>query len=114
MIRRSFLALTCVCWGSCIFARTLQDPDIDAAEKLFSLKVLDRLGEQKLPLREDYYQEFIFCQAIREANVVLSCRRLLSGFGIDRSGEILDVAMRVIPYALGDGSAKELNESREH
>ena len=42
-------------------ARAFESPNITSLEKLYSLKVLNGLNEQKLPLKEELNDEFIFC-----------------------------------------------------
>jgi hypothetical protein len=39
----------------------------DSPDKLFSLNVLNELNQQELPLREAIGDNFVFCQAVREA-----------------------------------------------
>jgi hypothetical protein len=54
--------------GMLFKAQAFKDPVINSPEKLYSLNVLDRLGEQRLPLKEELNEEFVFCRAVREAN----------------------------------------------
>jgi hypothetical protein len=42
-------------------------PGITSPEKLYSLDVLNGLNEQPLPLKEAIDDDFVFCQAVREA-----------------------------------------------
>jgi hypothetical protein len=56
--------------GMLFKARAFKSPSIDSPERLYSLNVLDGLSEQKLPLREELDDDFIFCQAVREAHSV--------------------------------------------
>ncbi|PVH71197.1 hypothetical protein DL98DRAFT_597158 [Cadophora sp. DSE1049] len=57
-------------------ARAFKSPSIDCPERLYSLKVLKGLNEQPLPLRDEMNDEFIFCEAVREAQGVRIAREL--------------------------------------
>ena len=52
--------------GMLFKARAFKSPSIDCPEKLYSLKVLEGLNEQPLPLRDEINDEFIFYKAIRK------------------------------------------------
>ncbi|EQL28673.1 hypothetical protein BDFG_08585 [Blastomyces dermatitidis ATCC 26199] len=43
-------------------------PVTDCPEKLYSLRVLDGLGEQELKLKDELLDQHVFCQALREAD----------------------------------------------
>ena len=50
--------------------KEFKSPSIDCPERLYSLDVLDGLNEQTLPLKEELDDDFVFCQAVREAHSV--------------------------------------------
>jgi hypothetical protein len=102
--------------GMLFKARAFKSPSIDCPERLYSLKVLKGLNEQPLPLRDEMNDEFIFCQAVREAQGVRIARELQLSSGWVRyrmkiGGEITGFGQVMRPYNLRDGSAKGLNES---
>jgi hypothetical protein len=79
---------------------------------------LNGLNEQKLPLKEEFDDEFIFCQAVREADGVRIARELQATIDWMRywmkiGGQITGFELVAKPYVLRDGAAKGLNESRE-
>lgn len=41
-------------------------PVLDCPEKLYSLWVLDRLGQQELKLKDGILDDYVFCQALWE------------------------------------------------
>ncbi len=47
--------------GMLFKAQAFASPSINSLEKLYSLNILNELGEQKLPLKEKLDNEFIFC-----------------------------------------------------
>jgi len=99
-------------------ARAFKSPSIDCPERLYSLKVLKGLNEQPLPLRDNMNDEFIFCEAVREAQGVRIARELQLSSGSVRyrmkvGGEITGFGQVLKPYNLRDGAAKGLNESRK-
>jgi hypothetical protein len=55
-------------------AQAFKDLSINSPEKPYSLNVLDRLGEQRLLLKEELNEEFVFCQAVREADCICIAR----------------------------------------
>ncbi|KAH7418893.1 hypothetical protein BKA64DRAFT_763767 [Cadophora sp. MPI-SDFR-AT-0126] len=89
--------------GMLFKARAFKSPSIDCPERLYSLKVLKGLNEHPLPLRDEMNDEFIFCQAVREAKVVR--------YRMKVGGEITGFSQVLKPYNVRDGSAKGLNES---
>jgi hypothetical protein len=102
--------------GMLFKARAFKSPSIDCPESLYSLKVLKGLNEQPLPLRDEMNDEFIFCEAVREAQGVRIARELQLSSGSVRyrmkvGGEITGFGQVLKPYNLRDGSAKGLNES---
>ncbi|KAL5312965.1 hypothetical protein ACEPPN_019391 [Leptodophora sp. 'Broadleaf-Isolate-01'] len=102
--------------GMLFKARAFKSPSIDCPERLYSLKVLKGLNEQPLPLRDEMNDEFIFCEAVREAQGVRIARELQLSSGSVRyrmkvGGEITGFGQVLKPYNLRDGAAKGLNES---
>ena len=98
--------------------KAFRDPNIDSPAKLYSLRVLNGLGEQKLPLREDLDEKFLFCQTIREVDgakiaLALGATTAWIRYQLKKGGEVIGLPMHVIPYVLRDGNAKSLNESSE-
>jgi hypothetical protein len=99
-------------------AKAFESPNITSPEKLYSLKVLNGLNEQKLPIKEELNDEFIFCQAVREADGVRIARELQATtdwmrYRMKIGGQITGFEQVTKPYVLRDGAAKGLNESRE-
>lgn len=43
-------------------------PVMDCPEKLYRLRILDRLSEQELKLKNEILDQNVFCQAVREAD----------------------------------------------
>jgi hypothetical protein len=98
-------------------AQAFKSPSIDSPEKLYSLDVLDGLNEQALPLKEELDEDFVFCQAVREAHGVRIARelKLLSDsvrYRMKKGGQITGFA-QVTKLYVRDGAAKALNESRK-
>jgi hypothetical protein len=99
-------------------ARAFKSPSFDSLEALYSLNVLDGLNEQPLPLREELDENFVFCQVVREAHSVRIAHdvQLISAsvrYRMKKGGQITGFAQVTKPYALRDGAAKVLNESRK-
>lgn len=46
---------------------TTTGPVLDSPESLYSLGVLDGLGQQELKLKDDLLDKYVFCQTVREA-----------------------------------------------
>ncbi|KAE9373871.1 hypothetical protein N431DRAFT_407568 [Stipitochalara longipes BDJ] len=102
--------------GMLFKARAFKSPSIDSPERLYSLDVLDNLNEQQLPLKEEFDEKFIFCQAVREAEGfrIAHERQLPSGsvrYRMKKGGQITGFAEVTKPYCLRDSAAKALNES---
>jgi hypothetical protein len=94
-------------------------PGITSPEKLYNLDVLNGLNEQPLPLKETINNDFVFCQAVREAYGVRINheRQLTTGsirYRMKKSGQITGFDQVTKPYVLRDGTAKALNESRKY
>lgn len=100
-------------------AQAFKDPCINSPKKLYSLNVLDGLGEQRLPLKEELNEEFVFCQAVREADCIRITRNQQATtdwirYWMKKGGEITGFADVIKPYVLRDGTAKALNDSRQY
>jgi hypothetical protein len=101
------------CWACCSKSRPSNLPD-----KLYSLNVLKGLNEQPLPLKEAIDDDFVFCQAVREAYGVRIAHELALTsasvrYRMKKGGRITGFAQVTKPYCLRDGAAKALNESRK-
>jgi hypothetical protein len=99
-------------------AQAFKSPSIDSPERLYSLDVLDGLNEQELPLKDELGDDFVFCQAVREAHSVRIAHELkLSSdsirYRMKKGGQITGFAQVTKPYVLRDRAAKALNESRK-
>lgn len=93
-------------------------PVMDSPEKLYSLRVLDGLGEQELKLKDEILDQPVFCQALREPNGIrIALEKKLTGgwvsYRMRRGGEITGFAEVAKPYCLRYGAAKAFNDSRE-
>ncbi len=99
-------------------AQAFNSPSIDSPERLYSLDVLDGLNEQELPLKDELSDDFVFCQAVREAHNIQFAHELkLSSdsirYRMKKGGQITGFAQVTKPYVLRDGAAKALYESRK-
>lgn len=99
--------------------QAFKSPSIDSPEKLYSLNVLQGLNEQELPLKDEILDDFVFCQAVREAEGVRIAHDLqLSSasvrYRMKIGGQITGFKQVTKPYVLRDGAAKALNESRKY
>ncbi|KAJ5111736.1 hypothetical protein NUU61_001366 [Penicillium alfredii] len=89
---------------------------VDCPENLYSLGVLNGLGEQELKLKDEILDQFVFCQAIREADgfrIALD-EQLSEGslrYRMKRGGEITGFAEVTKPYGLRYGAAKAFNDN---
>ena len=97
--------------------QAFQSPSIVSPEKLYSLGVLKGLNEQKLPLKDELSDDFVFCQTVETAcGVALAQQLQLSSnsvrYRMKIGGQITGFAVTK-PYVLRDGAAKALNESRK-
>jgi hypothetical protein len=98
--------------------QAFKSPSIDSPERLYSLNVLQGLNEQELPLKDKILDDFVFCQAVREAEGVRIAHDLqLSSasvrYRMKIGGQITGFKQVMKPYVLRDGAAKALNESRK-
>lgn len=93
-------------------------PVMDCPEKLYSLRVLDGLGQQELMLKDEILDRPVFCHALREPNGIrIALEKSLTGgwvrYRIKQGGEITGFAEVTKPYCLRYGAAKAFNDSRE-
>ena len=98
--------------------QAFKSPSVYSPEKLYSLNVLQGMNEQELPFKDEMLDNFVFCQAVREAEGVRIAHNLqLSSASIRYrmkiGGQITGFKQVTKPYVLRDGAAKALNESRE-
>ncbi|ODH43977.1 hypothetical protein ACO22_00949 [Paracoccidioides brasiliensis] len=105
--------------GMLFHIEVFKSPSLKTPERLYSLRILDRLNQQELPLRDDLANKFIFCMVVREGDGVRIAheRQLTTSLlrnCMKRGGKItgLDQVMKL--YVLRDGAAKAFNKSREY
>ncbi|EGC45157.1 conserved hypothetical protein [Histoplasma capsulatum var. duboisii H88] len=102
--------------GMLFHIKAFKSPIITSPEKLYDLGVLNGLNQQRVPLRADLDDKFVFCQAVREGDAVHLIRelKLTSSslrYRMKKGGEITGFEDVTKPYVLRDGAAKALNES---
>ena len=95
---------------------TTTGPVLDSPEKLYSLEVLDGLGQQQLKLKDELLDKYMFCQTIREATgfrVALEVKLLASTVRsrMRRAGQITGFDDITKPYILRYAGAKAFNSS---
>ncbi|KAL2810116.1 hypothetical protein BDW59DRAFT_155642, partial [Aspergillus cavernicola] len=93
-------------------------PVLDSPENLYSLGVLDGLGQQPLLLKDEILDMFVFCQVERVPTgyqIVLDKKMTASMVGsrMRRGGEITGFDQVTHPYNLRYAGAKEFNNSEE-
>ncbi|KAL4761146.1 uncharacterized protein BDW70DRAFT_150295 [Aspergillus foveolatus] len=74
---------------------TTTGPVLDSPEKLYSLGVLDGLGQQELKLKDELFDKYAFCQTVREAagfRIAVEKKLLASTvtFRMRRAGQITE------------------------
>jgi hypothetical protein len=89
---------------------------VDCPENLYKLDVLDGLGQQELKLKDEILDQFVFCQAVREADGIRIAleEQLTEGalrYRMKRGGEITGFEQVTKPYCLRYGAAKAFNDS---
>ncbi|EAW17037.1 DUF3435 domain-containing protein [Aspergillus fischeri NRRL 181] len=89
---------------------------VDCPENLYNLGVLDGLGQQELKLKDEILDQFVFCQAVREADGIQITleEQLTEGalqYQMKRGGEITGFEQVTKPYCLRYGAAKAFNDS---
>ncbi|EGE80241.2 hypothetical protein BDDG_03182 [Blastomyces dermatitidis ATCC 18188] len=102
--------------GMLFHFKAFKDPNITSPESLYRLDVLKGLNQQKLLLREDLRDKFLFCEAIRDGETVkllqavrLSPRKV--SYRMKKGGELTGFEQTVKPYVLRNGAANKLNEN---
>jgi hypothetical protein len=63
--------------GDAIQIPAFQSPSITSPERLYSFDVFDSLNKQALPLRAELDEDFVFCQALREARGIRIAHELM-------------------------------------
>lgn len=101
------------------FKNISQDgPTVNCPENLYNLGILNGLNQQELKLKDEILDQFVFCQAIREADGVrIALDQQLSAatlrYRMKRGGEITGFEQVTKPYGLRYGAAKAFNDSRK-
>lgn len=95
-----------------------EDLVVDCPENLYSLGVLEGLGQQELKLKDEIQDQFVFCQAVRESDGIRIAldAQLTEGalrYRMKRGGEITGFEQVTKPYGLRYGAAKAFNDSRK-
>lgn len=91
---------------------------VNCPENLYNLRVLNGLGQQKLKLRPEILDQYIFCHSLREPHGFrIALEQNLTGgwlrYRMKRGGEITGFEEVTKPYGLRYGAAKAFNDSRE-
>jgi Protein of unknown function (DUF3435) len=94
-------------------------PVLDCPENLYSLRVLNGLGQQELKLKDEIRDEFVFCQTVRETTghrIALEKQLTASTVRsrMRRGGEITGFEQVTKPYLLRYAGAKAFNSSGEY
>ncbi|KAJ1715650.1 hypothetical protein NYO67_2123 [Aspergillus flavus] len=96
---------------------TITGPVLDIPEKLYSLRVLDGLGQQELKLKDELLDKYVFCQTIREATGSrIVVKKLLASTvtsRMRRAGQITGFEQAITLYLLWYAGAKAFNSSEE-
>ncbi|KAK2739873.1 hypothetical protein FQN57_006449 [Myotisia sp. PD_48] len=100
--------------GMLIDVGAFQTPGITSAEEFYKIEVLDGLNEQKMLLRDDLAEKYIFCESEIIGGVAQLCLdRPLSGsslrYRMRKGGQIWGSEKVTKPYVLRNGQANELN-----
>jgi hypothetical protein len=86
---------------------------LDSLEKLYSLGVLDGLGQQELKLKDELLDKYVFCQTVREATgfrIAVEKKLLASTVTsrMRRAGQITGFEQVMKPYCRSMGSSPVL------
>lgn len=97
--------------------KAFESPNVDCPENLYSLNVLQGLNEQRLPLREDLADKYVFCEAIQQGEIVKLAHEIQYSYNklkyrMKKGGEITGFSQVVKPYVLRNGAGKAFNASR--
>ncbi|KAJ5776688.1 uncharacterized protein N7511_001699 [Penicillium nucicola] len=89
---------------------------MNCPENLYSLRVLNGLGQQELRLRPEILDQYVFCHALRGPNGIrIALEQNLTGgwlrYRMKRGGEITGFEEVTKPYGLRYGAAKAFNDS---
>ncbi|KAH8432442.1 uncharacterized protein LDX57_010078 [Aspergillus melleus] len=95
---------------------TATGPVLDSPEKLYSLEVLDGLGQQELKLKNELLDKYIFCPTVRETTgfrIAVEKKLLASTVTsrMRRAGQITGFEQVTKPYLLRYAGAKAFNSS---
>lgn len=98
---------------------SLDGPVVNCPENLYSLGILNGLNQQELKLKDEILDQFVFYQAIREADGVrIALDQQLSSatvrYRMKWGGEITGFEQVTKPYGLRYGAAKAFNDSCKH
>ncbi|CRG92724.1 Putative membrane protein ycf1 [Talaromyces islandicus] len=96
--------------------KAFKSENVNGPESLYQLGVLRGLNRQDLPLKDEFLDQYVFCQAIRESDGVrVALDQQLGGgslrYRLRRGGEITGFEQIMKPYALRYGAAKAFNNS---
>ncbi|EQL32851.1 hypothetical protein BDFG_04959 [Blastomyces dermatitidis ATCC 26199] len=102
--------------GLLFHAKAFKSPYIRCPEDLYDLGILDELNEQKIPLRDDLAENFLFCQVVREGEGVRIAHEIKATTAslrnrMKKCGEITGFEYPVGPYAFRRAAGKEWNET---
>lgn len=91
-------------------------PVLDSAERLYSVRVLNGKGQQKLLLKNELQDKFVFCQTeqtLTEFKIVLKkmMKASVVSSQMHRAGEITGFEQVAHPYNLWYAGAKAFNNS---
>jgi Protein of unknown function (DUF3435) len=98
--------------------QAFKSPLVNSPEQLYELGVLRGLNKQDLPLKDEFLDQFVFCQAIRASDGVrMALDQRLSGgslrYRLRRGALITGFEQPMRPYALRYAAAKAFNNSRK-
>jgi hypothetical protein len=98
--------------------RSSTGPVLDCPENLYRLRVLEGLGQQRLILKDELLDKFVFCQIARDVTgfrIVLEKKMTGSMLRsrMRRVGEITGMEDITKPYNLRYAGAKAFNKSGE-
>ncbi|KKZ67419.1 hypothetical protein EMCG_06914 [[Emmonsia] crescens] len=76
--------------GMLFHFQAFKSPSLTSPERLYDLGVLEGLNQQKLPLRDDLRDKFLFCEAVREGETAVNP---YIGYGVPRPINCLRLVM---------------------
>lgn len=91
-------------------------PTLNCPENLYSLRALNGLGQQELKIKDELLDQFVFCQAIREADGIrIAADQQLSWatlkYWTKQAGKITGFSHISEPYTLRRKAAKAFYDS---